>query len=263
MNRQKKAPEKPNWNDIADFYDKMAMMELRYTREHLAFLGLRPEDTVLDVGCGPGRISITAAEQVGSLTALDSAEKMLEYAGKHARERNITNMKTVLMDWDDVVPGENLEKHDVVIASRTGAIGEPEKLSALANRLAVIYIWANAPSIPQLVDRLFEGTEEAKKEMPDHGRENGYIRLIQKIYDLGYEVNSRIVEDGFEKNFLSRQEAYDFLWSLRPGLPEEKKPILEANADKYLTEKKGVIHFSMKTRMVCIYWNPVTEGAYN
>ena len=55
--------------------------------------------TVLDVGCGPGRLAIPAAERVGTsglVVALDIQEGMLRRLKERAAQRRLTNIRTVL-----------------------------------------------------------------------------------------------------------------------------------------------------------------------
>jgi len=56
----------------------------------LELLALAPGQSVLDIGCGPGILSVLAAPQVsprGSVTGVDVAEGMLEVAREKAAER--------------------------------------------------------------------------------------------------------------------------------------------------------------------------------
>jgi ubiquinone/menaquinone biosynthesis C-methylase UbiE len=56
---------------------------------------------VLDVGCGPGRLSIPAAGRVGPeglVVAMDIQEAMLEKLRARAAERGITNLRIVHAD---------------------------------------------------------------------------------------------------------------------------------------------------------------------
>ncbi|PSB23308.1 hypothetical protein C7B61_03790 [filamentous cyanobacterium CCP1] len=53
---------------------------------------------VLDIGCGPGRITIPAAERVGpngEVVALDIQQGMLDRVAKRVRERNLTNVRMI------------------------------------------------------------------------------------------------------------------------------------------------------------------------
>lgn len=61
-----------------------------------AHLLLKPGMKVLDVGCGPGRLSIPIAEQVGptgEVVAIDIQATMLHRAQEKALTRNITNIR--------------------------------------------------------------------------------------------------------------------------------------------------------------------------
>src|SRR5262249_48308695 len=58
--------------------------------------GLRPGFTVLDVGCGPGRVTIPAAERVGpqgEVVAVDIQPGMLRRVQEKARAANLTNVR--------------------------------------------------------------------------------------------------------------------------------------------------------------------------
>lgn len=68
-------------------------------RTLIAQLDLFPGMRVLDVGCGPGRLSIPIAERIGpdgEVVALDLQTEMLEKLEKKAAERGVANINTVL-----------------------------------------------------------------------------------------------------------------------------------------------------------------------
>lgn len=61
--------------------------------------GVGPGMAVLDVGCGPGRVALAAAERVGPegrVVALDVQPRMLEICRRRAAERGLGNLETVL-----------------------------------------------------------------------------------------------------------------------------------------------------------------------
>jgi ubiquinone/menaquinone biosynthesis C-methylase UbiE len=63
--------------------------------EHLA---LQPGMSVVDVGCGPGRVTIPAAKKVGNqgrVVAVDIQAGMLERAKEKARQANVANIEFV------------------------------------------------------------------------------------------------------------------------------------------------------------------------
>jgi len=61
-------------------------------------LGVRPGMRVLDLGCGPGFVSLELAERVGAtgeVVALDEARHWTEWLALQAKERGLANVRTV------------------------------------------------------------------------------------------------------------------------------------------------------------------------
>lgn len=61
---------------------------------------IKPTDKILDVGCGPGSITIDLAALVpqGSCIGLDAADEALKTARESAEKRGLKNIKFVLGD---------------------------------------------------------------------------------------------------------------------------------------------------------------------
>jgi SAM-dependent methyltransferase len=246
------------WDNSAEMYNQMARMEKTYTLNQLNAFDTAKTDTVLDIGCGPGRISVPMAQRAKSVTSLDSAEKMLAYCQQNAKEAGVTNLKPLLLDWKDVVPGKNLEQHDIVVASRSPAMNDLQKTSALARKYVVVIAWANAPNIPTIIGDLFKGVPEARPTPPMRmDRRIGYNVNYNIIYDAGYDPNVRIVTDGFTADFESREKAYAELWKLRQ-VPGEIPNIFRQNTDRWLTENRNGVTFRRETRSFVIWWEPKT-----
>jgi len=61
-------------------------------------LGVKPGMRVLDLGCGPGFVSLDLAQRVGptgSVVALDEAKHWTEWLALKAKERGFANVKTI------------------------------------------------------------------------------------------------------------------------------------------------------------------------
>lgn len=56
------------------------------------------DDRVLDVGCGPGRLSLSLAEITGHVTGIDLTPEMLAQAKAHQADRRIANVEWVQGD---------------------------------------------------------------------------------------------------------------------------------------------------------------------
>jgi SAM-dependent methyltransferase len=250
----------PAWEqNFADFYNKVAAMEKTYTLNQVDALPLLPGDTLLDMGCGPGRLSVPLAQRVKSVTSLDMSDAVLKYCEANARTARLTNLTTKKMDFQEAVAGENIELHDVVICSRSVGLWNLKKLSSFASRLTAIVLFANAPAIPQLLANIFNGTTADQQQKPPflkfgQDRRVNYNIFYNIAYDLGYEPNVRIVEDGFTKDYESKEKAYEDIISLGK-VDEEKADVYKRNLDKYLAaNRKGGITFFIETRTCVIWW---------
>jgi|SRR5579872_4778857 len=93
-------------------YDRMhlAMISLMHDKLYGAFVnpykmleeaGLKPGQTVLEIGCGPGFFTIPAAEIVGAqgrLHSLDINPAAVERVRRKVKEKNLTNVKVSLAE---------------------------------------------------------------------------------------------------------------------------------------------------------------------
>jgi SAM-dependent methyltransferase len=250
------------WDKMAANYNRMIHMEGRFTLEQVNCFDTAPTDTALDIGCGPGRVTMKMAARAKSVTALDASPKMLEFCEANCKAEGLTNVRTMLCDWEDEKSAKKIGKHDIVIASRSPAMADIERLASLARKYVVLIIWANGgPCIPQIIGALFEGADgdgDARPHMPPRDRRVGNNILYNKVYDLGYDPNVRIVDDGFEKTFKSRDEAYKDLLRLGRDVKNVDMDIFRSNVDRYLTEKEdGSVDFLAGTKTMVLWFRIV------
>ena len=102
---------------------------------------LDENDTVLDIGCGEGSVTVPLARKVKSVIGLDSSPKMLEYLEKRAKDNDIKNIKTILKPIEEIKYSE-IGDVDVVVCSRSlnGIIPIEEVLMEL-DKIASKYVF--------------------------------------------------------------------------------------------------------------------------
>jgi len=98
----------------------------------ISHLVLKPGMKVLDMGCGPGRLTIPVAKVIGTngeITAFDMQEGMLQRVKSKAKAEHLENIRFVQGKADDAMLGEN-QFDCVLLVTVLGEI--PEQKEALA-----------------------------------------------------------------------------------------------------------------------------------
>ncbi len=90
-----------------------------FTRTFLSLLQPRPDWTVLDMGCGPGTLTLPLAALVSHVTAADFSQGMLDIVGEECRAGGIANVTTRKLAWEDDWQSAKIGRYDAVIASRS------------------------------------------------------------------------------------------------------------------------------------------------
>lgn len=111
----KKSPEK-FWNLIANKYAADPITDLAAYESKIEKLKtyLKPEDEVLDIGCGTGTQCMDLAGKVRQVTGIDISGKLLAFAEQRKAERNLENVEFVKIPLADAHFAA--ERFDVVMA---------------------------------------------------------------------------------------------------------------------------------------------------
>ncbi len=137
--RRRRMPDAAFWDERAKtFTEKDAPG--RYVEDFLRLAGVRPGETVFDMGCGAGDIVVPLAEAGHEVTAADFSRGMLGVLRGKLEGKGLKNVGVLQMSWDDDWEAFGLEpgSFDVCLASRSLTVGNLEqallKLDSLARR---------------------------------------------------------------------------------------------------------------------------------
>jgi len=258
LNSRSKESNKPfNWNEVAKMYDGMAKLEKEFTLNQINQIPLTKEDSVVDIGCGPGRLSVPLAKRAKSVTSVDAFDEMLKYCKINAKIENLNNIKFLKQDWNDKDATTNIGVHDVVVVSRTVALSDILRLNKIAKKYVVILSFANDISLREIQLDFLKGIIDIPQQThPNNTRMFGYNIAFNMIYDMGANPSVVVVDDGFEKIFKSKDEAYEHLRFVGE-IPKNKEDIYRQNVDRNLTQlNDGTYHLLRKTKTFVMWWKP-------
>ena len=240
-----------NWDDISKDYGKWLEND-DYPDKLIENMRLSPDDTVLDIGCAEGTISRKIAKRVKSLTGLDKSNLMLEELNKKALEEDITNIKTIQMDINDI-NHEDIGDYDIVLASRClNGISNIKNTLITLNEIANKYVY-----ITVFGSSSYKYKKE-KSEIAGKPFKAGtdYIVLVLLLKSLGIEANVIQLECENLKEYHDINEAIDrSVWRLGE-LDEEREMALRKYFNEIFVknERGNWVNPKDKTDLVLIWW---------
>ena len=84
---------------------------------------VKPDDEILDIGCGTGTLAVRCMKKGARVTGLDSCKFMLEQASKNASEHGLSGQLELIEDSITQLPKHfQEESFDIVVA--TASLGE-------------------------------------------------------------------------------------------------------------------------------------------
>lgn len=221
-----------DWNNKAPSMNERVHSSI-YNDEFLDRLNIDKIDSLLDVGCGVGNLSLKLAKKLNSVYSLDYSSKMLELLNENAKAQNITNITIINKSWYD--NWDDIPNTDLVIASRSMEVKDMKealvKLNKKANKKVVItYKKGGSFVSDEILDAL--GKNIIKK--PD------YIYILNILYSLGIYAKVDFINSEGRNTIYSSKERFvqSISWSIGALTKEEIKN-LEDYYDNLTTEQKN------------------------
>ncbi len=125
---------KYTWN--ADDYAKHSSAQLDWARELIKKLSLNGNESVLDIGCGDGKITAELAKMLpqGFVQGIDNSTGMIQLAKKSFPSQNYPNLNFINMDARDI---QYTNQFDIVFSNAAlhWIQGHQSVLSGISNAL--------------------------------------------------------------------------------------------------------------------------------
>lgn len=197
------------------------------------FAIMKPEHdwTVLDMGCGPGILTLPLAPMVKHITAADFSQGMLDVVEDECRTRGIANVTTKKLAWEDDWQRAGVEKHDVVIASRSLVPEDLKdaiiKLDAAARKKVIV---ATIVKDGPFDRRVFEALGRPLEVGPD------YICDYNLLNQMGILARVDFIRQEPRK-FENPNEAFDSMSWMLHSMTDPEKARLKLFLDDHLRKK--------------------------
>lgn len=202
---KRKKDRKKDWNKAAPHFHKSNLRDDYKTTLLKKLDILSKNDTVLDIGCGEGTITIPIAKKVKSVTGIDSAENMLKILNEKSNKENINNINTILKPIEEI-RYKDIGNYDVVVASRSlnSIIPIKETLKEI-NKIANKYVFITlfGPENWKLEREFQEYIGNDPKDFP------AYTYLINILYNMGIYANVERMDIKSYREYDTIEDAMD------------------------------------------------------
>lgn len=204
-----------------------------YERIFLERAGIRPGETVLDMGCGVGLLAVPLAQRGHCVVCVDFSAGMLEQLEARAEQAGVRDMLDVRqLAWDDDwdAAGVGRDCVDVAIASRSLATYHLTNAIAKLDRAARRRVCATvaAGRSPMRDERAFEAVGRAREAVRD------YAFVTNILFDHGVFPELSYVVTHSLPAFADRAEALRKLADMLGGnLTDAEQRRLETFLDAH------------------------------
>ncbi len=220
-----------------------------YISKMLDHIEVKPEWTVLDIGCGPGTLSIPLAQKAKSITALDISTEMLKNLKRNAETIGLNNVLYIESSWQDAFANKQVKKHDIVVASRSMMSGDMKGALSYIVTITGQAAYLTFPVVHLPLD--WEAYQAIGRLNKKHAP---YIYILNMLYQMGVKANLEILYSKVKVQFPSIEEAIsDMQWRTETFTPDDKKKLAEFLHKKFAGQEAPYTHEG-KSQWALIWW---------
>ena len=212
-----------------------------------------PDQTVLDVGGGAGRLALPLALHGRQVSVVDPSESMLEQLAVGATEAGIVNITVVKSEWEEAQVGPA----DAVLCSHVlygvaDVVPFIKKLESHATERVLVLMYADSPQ-----------SHLAPFWKPVHGHERVNLPAMRELLDVLWELNTfpdlEMLQGSTPHVFESGDKAVEQLRQRLYVAPdtEQDRRLKGALADLLIESPDGlVVRGAAPRRLALISWRP-------
>ncbi len=214
-----------------------------------------PSWSVLDIGSGPGTLTVPLAHRVRAVTAVEPSLAMIRCMKRHLAEEKISNVRIINSRWEDIST-EEMEAHDLVIASYSLNMEDIRQALLKMNRLAkkrVILYWFAGTANWELI-RMDLFSQVHNRQIAPFPKCN---IIYNFLYDLGLYPDVEVLHGtSFPKEYAGYDKALVYLKSTLNIFDEAHDEMLHKYIEDHWRRSDGRLFMDDKTTYVKLSWRP-------
>jgi len=249
--------------DVVKYWDERAQDYAEAVKLSNFELGRKVTDTllnekvidsssiVLDIGAGPGTITIPLAKIVKKVVAIEPSREMIKYLEEFSKENNVNNIEVINKRWEEISDTDIHEKFDLVLCSHVLWIfpSIEEQINRIINASRNYCCIVESVKSKDWTDRLELykklGVEHVVKEFPD------YIIIYNILYSMGISANIKIITYNWPKTYESAIKYFKIFTKRYKGeLASSDEEIIES----YVKSKLKNGYYNFRGKAAIIWW---------
>ncbi len=241
-------------DDSARNYWQMALNSRPLIRQMVRHMPVGKNIRVLDVGAGPGTLTIPLASQVGHVTAVEPAGAMARVLRENIASEALGNVACVHKRWEDVDEKTDIAPpYDVVVASYS--LGMPDLCAAVekmqrVSRGHVFLLWFAGPaSWDRENDYLFE----ALFDRPYTGMPRADI-IFNLLCQMDIYPNVEVFPGRMDHHFNSLDDLVADFAARMPPLSDAQIAKLKAYYEDVVEKRDGRVILPYTWRSMKLWW---------
>ncbi|AWM80831.1 SAM-dependent methyltransferase [Gammaproteobacteria bacterium ESL0073] len=164
-----------------------AEVDTPYVKEFVSRMDISEAETLLDIGCGGGVISLAIAAKLKKLYALDFSAGMLALLAKNIKAMQVNNITPMQLAWED--NWDSVPVCDICVASRSTMVDDLEmalnKINQKTKKRAYLTMTVGQDFI---ANEILECIGRKSRGFPN------YIYAVNILAQQGYNVKVDFIE---------------------------------------------------------------------
>ncbi|WP_406657665.1 class I SAM-dependent methyltransferase [Methanolobus sp. ZRKC2] len=236
------------------FYEITKQNDSKRIERTINSLPITSESKVLDIGSGPGLLSLQIAKKAAHVTSVEPSKEMIGILKDNINKYDVQNIKCINKRWEDVDIETDLEcQYDVVFASYS--LGMTDMKSAIMKMISassnhVYLFWVAGKNLWDIYSPAIWHTlhNEEYHPMPKSNT------LYNVLYQMGIYPNVKVSKLDYVNKFSCLDEAVEYCLPMYKINSSSQEEILRDYLEKILRKDNDSLFLETQTNHMEIWW---------